>query len=76
MTEVARKALRSVTHFFTLDGWSGSNTSITVAKPATPATDVHRIGEYYVDYSPVTPEEVKAVNAEADEFLKDCKPVS
>jgi hypothetical protein len=34
------------------------------------------IGKYRADYSPVTPEEVAAINAETAEFLKSCKSVS
>jgi hypothetical protein len=34
-----------------------------------------RVGEYYADYSPLTPEEIAEVNAECEALFERSKPV-
>lgn len=35
-----------------------------------------RVGEYYADYSPLTPEEIAKNDPECDELFKHSKPLS
>jgi len=41
-----------------------------------PLAGVPRVGEYYVDYSGLTPEEADAIDPEIEALLKRSKPVS
>ena len=37
---------------------------------------VHRVGEYYADYSLPTRKEIEAAKPELDELFKNSKPIS
>jgi hypothetical protein len=69
----ARRALDSVTHFFS-EAWIGvSNAATSLQSHKQPE---HKIGDLYADYTMPTEAEIAALNAETEEFLKNCKPVS
>jgi hypothetical protein len=71
MTAAARKAFSSVAHFLSFDSWSS-----TASGRAPDKESEHRVGEYRAEYDLPTEAEIAALNAEADAFLKKCKPVS
>jgi hypothetical protein len=70
MTAAARKAFSSVAHFLSFDSWTSASSGSSNKKPE------HWVGEYRADYDMPTEAEIAALNAEADAFLKKCKPVS
>lgn len=72
MTAAARKAFSSVAHFFSLDTWSSTSGSSWGSENQSE----HRIGEYVADYDMPREAEIASLNAEAEAFLKNCKPVS
>lgn len=53
-------------------------TDIRVAPPSVKneQSDVPRVGDFYADYSPLTPEEIAGVDAECADLFKRSKPVS
>jgi hypothetical protein len=42
----------------------------------TPTEDVPRVGDFYADYSGLSPEEIAATDSECEELFKNSKPVS
>jgi hypothetical protein len=72
MTAAARKAFSSVAHFLSFDGW---NSTLPSSGDSEKEAE-HRIGEYSAEYDMPTEAEIAALNAEAEAFLKKCKPVS
>ena len=73
MTASARKALRSVVQF-SVNIWHRATTG---APPMTREREpVHRVGEFYADYSLPTRKEIEAAKPELDELFKHSKPIS
>lgn len=70
MAEAARKALSSVVHFFSVDWNRGAPQPLVKNEP------VHRVGEYYADYSELTQAELHAPQPDLDGLFKDSRVVS
>ena len=49
---------------------------IAAAVPRTDKPEVPRIGEYYADYSQLTPEDIAQPDPEAEALFKRSKPIS
>jgi hypothetical protein len=57
--------------------FTASDTQFRMAPEVQPSkVEIPKVGDYYADYSPLTPEEIAEVDAECAELFKRSKRVS